>query len=87
MGVITGVERKEDKGPECPFLFMTTFSKYRELKFIQRSDGDSIKLYPRDMLTWSDLVAYKSITGQQITMLEAEVIMGIDAVFEGREDD
>lgn len=87
MGVITAVERKIDKGPECPFIFMTTLGKYKELKFIQRMDGDTIKLYPRDMLTWSDLVAYKSVTGQQITMLESEVIMGIDAAFEGRDDD
>lgn len=87
MGVIKSAERKEDKGPQCPFIFAQTFEKYRELKFVQRDNGDNITIYPRDMLQWSDLVAYKEVTGQRITILEAEVIMGIDAVFEGRLDD
>lgn len=86
MGVIKEAARQEEKGPECPSIFSGTFTKYRELKFIQRDTDDSIKLYPRDMLTWQDIVAYKSVTGQEISMLEAELIMGLDAIFEGRDD-
>lgn len=86
MGVISEPERKEERGPSCPPIFSGTFEKYRELKFIQRETGDTIKLYPRDMLTWPDLTAYKSATGQEITMLEAELIMGLDAIFEGKDD-
>lgn len=87
MGVIKSANRKEDKGTQCPLFFAQTFEKYRELKFVQRDNGDNITIYPRDLLQWSDLVAYKEVTGQQITILEAEVIMGIDAIFEGRLDD
>lgn len=86
MGVITAAERKEDKGLECPPLFCDTFEKYRELKFVQRDNGDSIVIYPRDLLRWQDLVAYKEATGQRISYLETELIMGLDAIFEGRED-
>lgn len=86
MGVIEAASRKETKGPECPSIFIGTFEKYRGLKFLQRETDDSIRLYPRDMLTWRDLLDYQKATGHHISMLEAELIMGIDAIFEGRED-
>lgn len=86
MGIIKKAERKEQKGPECPLIFIPTFEKYRELRFVQRVDDDRIVLYPRDMLSWQDLNAYKEATRTTISILEAELIMGIDAVFEGRED-
>lgn len=86
MGVIKESDRKEDRGPQCPPSFIGVFEKYRELKFIQRETGDTINIYPRDMLNWNDLMAYKAITSQEISMLEAELIMGLDAIFEGRED-
>lgn len=86
MGVVKESDRKDERGPECPHCFVGTVEKYRELKFIQRETGDTIHIYPRDMLEWSDLKAYKDITGHEISMLEAELIMGIDAIFEGRED-
>lgn len=86
MGVITDATQKDDGGPECPSLFVSTFEKYRELKFVQRDNGDSIVIYPRDLLRWQDLTAYKEATGQRISYLETELIMGLDAIFEGRED-
>ena len=86
MGVIKAAERREEQGPECPLIFAGTFAKYRELKFIQRETDDSITVYPRDMLTWQDLAAYRDVTRQQFTMLETELIMGLDAIFEGRHD-
>lgn len=86
MGVLTAATKKQDMGPECPSVFVATFEKYRGLKFLQRETNDSIRLYPRDMLTWRDLLDYQKATGHHISMLEAELIMGIDAIFEGRED-
>lgn len=85
-GLISSIEKKEEKGPKCPFLFIGTMEKYRELKFIQRETSDNITIYPRDMLKWSDVAAYKEVTGQKISLLEAGLIMGIDAIFESRED-
>jgi hypothetical protein len=38
------------------------------------------------MINWQDLVAYKSVTGETISLLETELIMGIDAIFEARDD-
>lgn len=86
MGVISGVERKVQKGPECPLIFAGVFEKYRELKFIQRETGDTITVYPREMINWADINAYKAATGQNVSMLEADLIMRIDAIFEGRND-
>ncbi|ATE85640.1 hypothetical protein PF617_gp55 [Salmonella phage St162] len=62
------------------------WDKYRNLKFIQRDTGESLVLCPRGIIKWQDLIAYKSVTGDTISVLEAELIMGIDAIFEGRED-
>lgn len=85
MGIAVA-EKKEQKGPECPFSFIHTHEKYRQLKFIQRDNGDSITLYPRDMLSWQDVNAFRDATGHTISILEAEIIMGIDGIFEGRND-
>ncbi len=87
MGVIDKSERAAHAGgPECPPIFLSTFEKYRELKFTRRVTEDEVKLYARDTLNWSDLVAYKSVTGQNISMYEVDLIMGLDAIFEGRSD-
>lgn len=86
MGVLQSAAKKEESGPKCPDIFIDTMDKYRALKFLQRHTSDSIRLYPRDMLTWRDLLDYQKATGHHISMLEAELIMGIDAIFEGRED-
>lgn len=69
-----------------PGIFAGVWDKYRNLKFIQRDTGESLVLCPRDMINWQDLVAYKSMTGETISLLETELIMGIDAIFEGRND-
>lgn len=86
MGVISGAQREELKGPECPLIFAGVFEKYRELKFIQRETNDTMMIYPREMLKWSDIVDYKAVTGQRISIMEADLIMRIDAIFEGRHD-
>lgn len=86
MGVLKAAAKKEDKGPDCPSIFLSTVEKYRGLKFLQRETNDSIRLYPRDMLNWRDLLDYQQVTGHNISMLEAELIMGLDAIFEGRDN-
>lgn len=86
MGVLAEAANKKEEGPKCPVEFLAVMDKYRSLKFVQRDNGESLVIYPRDQLKWQDLVAYKSITGDSISLLEAELIMGIDGLFEGRED-
>jgi hypothetical protein len=87
MGVIDKSERAaQTGGPDCPPIFLTTFEKYRALKFTRRVTDDEVKLYARDTLNWSDLLAYKDVTGQNISMYEVDLIMGLDAIFEGRSD-
>jgi len=73
--------------PSLPSIFVGVWDKYRSLKFVQRDTGESVVLCPRDIIKWQDLVAYKSVTGDEISLLDAELIMGIDAIFESREDD
>lgn len=87
MGVIDKVEEAaQPEGPSCPSIFIGTFEIYRELKFVKKETAGSVKLYPRDMLTWQDIIAYKNATMQHMSIIECEVIMGLDGVFEGKED-
>lgn len=87
MGVIDKPQRAAlTGGPQCPPVFLCTFEKYRELKFTKRITENEVKLYARDTLNWPDLLAYKSVTGQNVSMHEADLIMGLDAIFEGRND-
>lgn len=86
MGVISQPEHKVAEGPSCPSIFVPVVDRYRELKFLQRRTDDGLLLYPRDMLTWQDLIAYKQVTGNMISYLEAELLMGIDGIFEGKDD-
>lgn len=87
MGVIQQAEKKEIKGPECPLIFTSLMDKYRSLKFIRRVKDDTVLVYPRGMLSWHDLDAFQRVSGQRLTMLESELIMGIEGIFEGRDDD
>lgn len=87
MGIIDTAQRAaRDEGPQCPSLFIPLFEKYRELKFTIDRSGETFTLYPRNQLQWQDLVAYKEATQQTISIHEAELIMGIDAIFEGRDN-
>lgn len=86
MGVSAETPAKENKGPECPLMFAGLMGKYRSMKFLRRVKDDTIMMYPRDTLTWQDLVAFQQVSGQRLTMLESELIMGIEGIFEGRDD-
>lgn len=86
MGIIQAREKAPEKGPECPAIFTDVMAKYRALKFVQRRTDDAVKLYPREQLSWQDLVALQQTTGERITLLESELIMGLDGIFEGRDD-
>ena len=86
MGVISARDKKQEKGPECPLIFISLMDKYRALKFLQRETDDTIVIIPRDALKWQDLVAFRDVAGYGISLFEAEVIMGLDGIFEGRED-
>lgn len=86
IGQMPEAPQKEDKGPECPSIFLNVFDKYRTLKFAQRTTDEAVKLYPREMLSWQDIIAFKAATGYSLSFLESELIMGIDAIFEGRDD-
>jgi hypothetical protein len=43
-------------------------------------DDDGIKMYPREQLRWSDLVAYSTVSGQNIGMFESDIIMSLAAM-------
>ena len=86
MGIIQAREKAPEKGPECPAIFTDVMAKYRALKFVQRRTDDAVKLYPREQLSWQDLAAHQQTTGERITLLESELIMGLDGIFEGRDD-
>lgn len=87
MGLMQAPEEIQETGPECPVLFLDVFDKYRELKFMQREEADRVTLIPRQSITWQDIKNYKDITGQAISYLESELLMGLDAIFEGRDHD
>ncbi len=88
MGLITGEEPAEEVSPVLPSDMLPAWEKYRGLKFMQRVGEDGrLVLHPRDALTWAELVAYGGVTGDKITPFESDLIMGLDAIFEGREYD
>jgi len=87
MGLMQAPEVKQETGPDCPVLFLDVFEKYRELKFMQRDDGDRVILIPREPIKWADIKDYKDVTGRDISHLETELIMSLDAIFEGRDHD
>lgn len=86
IGQLQESEKTEETGPMCPSLFLSVFDKYRMIKFAQRHTDEAVKLYAREMLSWQDIIAFKTATGHSLSLLESELIMGIDAIFEGRED-
>lgn len=86
MGVISGPKITEETGPECPPMLVPVFEKYRELKFIQRETDDNLILISRDMLTWQEIAAYKALSLRKISILDVELINGLDAIFEGRDN-
>lgn len=87
MGVIKRAERTaRDEGPACPSCFVPLFNVYRELRFAVDRSGDVNTLYPRNQLSYRDVDAYKRVTQHDLTIHEVELIMGIDAIFEGREN-
>ncbi len=86
IGQISEAPKKEDKGPECPSVFLDVFDKYRALKFVRRETEEAVKLYARDMLNWQDIIAFKAATGHSRSILECELRMGLDGVFAGRDD-
>ncbi len=86
MGIIKEVQKAPEQGPECPAIFAPVMDKYRSLKFVQRRTDDAIALYPREQLQWQDLLAYQQVTGESIGLLDAELIMGLDGIFEGHDD-
>lgn len=86
IGQLPDAPKREDKGPECPSVFLDVFDKYRALKFVRRETDEAVKLYARDMLNWQDIIAFKAATGHSLSILECELIMGLDAVFEGKDD-
>lgn len=87
MGVIDKATRAAPpEGPKCPFDLFGAMEIYRELKFAAHDNGDSITLHPRGPVTWRDIAAYKEATGRNVSALEVELVMGIDAIFEGKDD-
>lgn len=86
MGIIQATEKAPEHGPELPPQLAHVMEKYRSLKFVQRRADDAVVLYPREQLSWQDLAAYNGVTGDSISLLEAELIMGLDGIFESRNE-
>lgn len=85
MGVIEADTRPAlPEGPDCPVEFMGLYSTYRDLKFQRLETEDGVTLFPRDQISWQELDAFSRMTGASINPHSARLIMGLDAIFEGR---
>lgn len=73
----------EEVAPDCPSDMLRILDKYYALKFVSRNNT----LYPREMLQYHQLTAYAELHKQPFTLLEVDLIMGLDALFEGRNED
>lgn len=73
----------EETPPECPSDMMKIMDKYYALKFVSRNNV----LIPREMLQYHHLTAYAELHKQPFSLLEVDLIIGLDALFEGRNED
>ncbi len=84
MGVIEKANRTEQaKGPECPLIFISTYEKFKSLKFAEAQHEDKVVLVNRGQIRFSEIKAFKDTVGYDLTYLDVELIMGMDALFEG----
>lgn len=85
MGVIEADTRPAPpEGPECPSEMDAVYSAYRDLKFQKLETSEGVMLFPRDQISWQELDAFSRLTGANINTHSARLIMGLDAIFEGR---
>lgn len=85
MGIIEQDERVELESSSCPVEFVDIFNTFSKIKFSSRTvDGKKTLVY-REQLTYQDLQAYMSVTGDRLTIAEIDIVMGLDGIFEGRE--
>lgn len=82
MGLPVPAEQ-EEVPPDCPPDMMRILDKYYALKFVSRRNV----LTPREMLQYHHLTAYAELHKQRFTLLEVDTIMGLDALFEGRNEE
>lgn len=86
MGVIEDTPQPPQRnGPEMPDDMAPLYAKYKRLRFGRKVDADAVTLVPRAALQYAELQAYSQISGDAFTPLEADIIMSIDAIFEGSE--
>lgn len=85
MGIVTEQKELKRDTPKIPESLIYIYEEYRKLKFsIVKKDG-SIVLYPRQQLTYAELDSYSRVTQSKLKTWELNLIMDIDAIFEGRE--
>lgn len=82
MGVVQA-EPPPRESPEMPAAMLPVYAKYKRIRFGRMIGDEAVTLIPRRPLQFAELAAYSQITGDEITPLEVDVIMSIDAIFEG----
>lgn len=86
MGVIQKAPDARNDGPELPGELAELYGHYRRLKFSMNRTEDGLVLIPRDQLGFADVAAYCQTMGASLEPWEVDTIMGIDGIFEGREN-
>lgn len=84
MGVTTGKEETMRDSPKLPDSMAYLYDEYRKLKFSIAKKDDGYVLYPRSQLTYTELNSYIKLTESLLKQWEVNLIMDIDAIFEGR---
>lgn len=84
MGIIQKSESSRRESPDMPDDMWPVYAKYKRIRFGRFAGEDVVTLIPRNPIQFAELAAYSQISGDDITPVEAAIIMDIDALFEGR---
>ena len=87
MGVIKEAPQPEGRAqPDFPDGMESVYSHYKRLKFGRMVADDVVTLMPRDAIGFTDIRSYCRLHDVELSPHEVQIIMDIDALFEGREN-
>jgi len=85
MGVIQKPVEKKRDSKSLPESLRYIYDEYRRIKFAITQKEETMVLYPRAALTYSELDSYFRLSNSNFKPWEISLIMDIDAIFEGRD--
>jgi hypothetical protein len=87
MGIIKEAPQPEGREePDFPDGMDGIYSHYKRLKFWRMVADDVVTLMPRSAIGFTDIRSYCRLHDVELSPHDVQIIMDIDALFEGREN-